>query len=126
LRSGNPFDIDNRAKLVLDEVAREAESIWVELLLGGEPGTLIADRRPDRPFTPAVTIRIEQPRHKSVAGVRIPEIADNDALGTEEHLGLELNFDNEGTVIGNFGFEGPIKPLIDGLQPIPSQATLAA
>jgi hypothetical protein len=37
LRSGNPFDIDNLAKLVLDEVARESESIWVEVLLGGEP-----------------------------------------------------------------------------------------
>ena len=57
----------------------EAESIWVEVQPGGEPGTLIADRRPDRPFTPAGTIRIEEPRHKSVAGVGIPEIADGDA-----------------------------------------------
>ena len=46
LRRGNRFDIDNLSKLVLDEVGKDAETVWVEVLLGGEPGTLIADRRP--------------------------------------------------------------------------------
>lgn len=119
-RGGNFFDIDNPAKLALDCVAQTPESIWVKMNEGTRPGLEFGEQEPPVPAKVEVSIYIALPRRRSVKPlVPMSEVAALSQLGLmDEPLGLHLAFDSETEDIGRFDFEGPIKPLIDGLGPI--------
>lgn len=60
-----------------------------------------------------------------VAGERVEsvwasltEMAGMQVVGSDQPLGCHLAFGDRHTPIGDFGFEGPIKPLIDALWPL--------
>jgi len=119
-RGGNPFDIDNLAKPVLDELQLQPETIWVLVQVSASPGlTLSRDAPPPAPDS-AVQVSVQEPRGRSVKPiVPMPEIVGLSLIGNgSEPVGLALYFDSAEVPIWDFGFEGPIKPFIDGLGPL--------
>jgi hypothetical protein len=48
----------------------------------------------------------------------LPELADVSQVGVDGAVGCYLRFGDAGVPIGDFGFDGPIKPLIDALWPM--------
>ncbi|HAF11302.1 MAG TPA: hypothetical protein DCK98_14635 [Chloroflexi bacterium] len=116
-RGGNPFDIDNLAKLVLDNVAPQASSAWIEVSQGKSPGVGISDETPPTPPTEALMVRIAAPLTRSLKPhVEVPELRGQPVYGEPNSaLALSLAFDSDSAAIGDFGFTGPIKPLIDSM-----------
>lgn len=53
----------------------------------------------------------------SVRGTVIPELAECSELSESPWLGLKLTFGSQ-VEIAEFGFAGPIKPLIDAMGPV--------
>jgi hypothetical protein len=67
----------------------------------------------------AFTSRIADPPLSSQAGSAVlAELEGASLLGQAGPLGLELTFDDPAAPIGNFGFNGPVKPSIDALGPL--------
>jgi hypothetical protein len=119
-RGGNPFDIDNLAKLVLDNVAPQASSVWIDVSEGKPPGVRISYQTPPIPPAGALTVPIAAPLSRSVKPhVEVPELRGLPVYGEPNSaVGLSLAFDSDAAAIGGFGFTGPIKPLIDSLEPL--------
>lgn len=116
-RGGQNFDIDNLAKPVLEIVATDPASIWVTVSVGTAEGVLIDDAGPPIASSVEFEVDVPSPRRRSVRPLiplvethGMPVIEPIDAT-----VGLELSFDAASEPIGDFGFEGPIKPLIDAL-----------
>lgn len=118
-RRSQPFDIDNLAKLVLDCVAPDPQSVWVTVAVGDPVGVLIEEVNPPQVERPVAEIYIEAPPLRSKRGTQLPELATVTKLEpATASVGLELAFDDEHVRIGRFDFEGPVKPLIDALAPL--------
>jgi hypothetical protein len=119
-RCSNYFDLDNISKPVLDVVGKEATTVWVSEELGESSGVAIGDEVP--PLPPELCeepIYIANPPTQSVrSSIPLPELENRKMVGNDEPLGLVLTFDSNEARVGDFGFEGPIKPLIDRLGPL--------
>lgn len=119
LRRGNPFDIDNTAKLVLETVSPAPASVWVTLMPGAPAGVAIDDVLPPRPEISALDVYVVAPPPRSFRGTQLPELTSAIVLEpATAPIGLELTFDSSEARIGQFAFDGPIKPLIDALGPL--------
>ncbi len=115
-RRGHSFDIDNLCKPVLDELRWKPDTIWARVEVGEEPGLLIFDAPPPPAPATARLVDIATPPSRSARTTGIPELMAESVLGGgEEDVGIELAFHSPETRIEDFGFEGPIKPLIDGM-----------
>lgn len=115
-RRGHSFDIDNLCKPVLDELAWDPTSIWARVGVGPAPGLRIFESPP--PPAPPVAIRVlvNTPPSRSLRTTGIPELAALAQVGLPDgSVGVELSFHAPDIRISDFGFEGPIKPLIDGM-----------
>jgi hypothetical protein len=119
-RSGHYFDLENLAKPVLDFVAPDAEAVWVSMQLGTSEGMEIEQCAPPPPSQYDLSFRIAAPPAQSSASRPAhPELLSVPCpLGSDEALGLELAFDSPTTPVSNFDFTGPIKALIDDLEPV--------
>lgn len=116
-RGGQDFDIDNLTKPVLELVAPAPETVWVTVAVGEKEGVLIAEEEPPPPARADVALEVARPRRRSVRPL-VP-LGETSGMRAIEPLdavvGLELAFDSQDEPIGDFGFNGPIKPLIDAL-----------
>lgn len=118
LRLGNRFDIDNMSKPVLDALGGEFESVWATVDVGNNPGVLVSAEPPPRSDM-GRWVSISDPPNRSIRRYDVlPELADVEPVGANSSLGCHLLFGDPDTPIGDFGFEGPIKPLIDVLWPL--------
>jgi len=116
-RMGHRFDIDNLAKPVLECVAGQATTVWVTTRIGNEPGVRVMDEAPPPSPQDVTTIVIESPRSRSVRPlVPMEAFIGLTPLGEpDQPIAIELAFAADSTAISDFGFTGPIKPLIDGM-----------
>lgn len=116
-RGGQDFDIDNLAKPVLEIVSSNPTTVWATVHEGERSGVLIEDAEPPTPGRIDLALDVPSPRRRSVNPLTpLAETNGMNVLGSADApVGIELAFDAEGERIGDFGFEGPIKPLIDAL-----------
>ena len=116
---GQPFDIDNLAKPVLECLGGRPTSVWVTVAEGMDVGVLLTSTPPPPAPLDALTLSVKSPRSRSTRPVvPMSELANLPRLGTaDQTIGLELAFDADQS-ISDFGFTGPIKPLIDGMENI--------
>ncbi len=113
------FDLDNIAKPVLDVIGIEADSVWVSVTVGEPPGVVISEARPQSVVNLLSEIHIAQPPTRSIKRLpALPELAGLPPIGTDEPLGVGLAFSAATVRVGDFGFEGPIKSLIDAMGPV--------
>jgi hypothetical protein len=120
-RHGNPFDLDNLCSPVLGVVATgSVRSVWATIEIGHPEGVWLEEADPPAPPSHAeVRVRIAAPPAQSNSQAEIlPEPRGIARLGNAEPLGLHLVFYEATAFIGNFLFDGPVKPLIDALAPI--------
>lgn len=116
-RRGHHFDLDNLAKPVLDVLGKEADSVWATVEEGQMPGVEISEQVPRGSPEGCLSIRIEEPPSRSVKRLEpLAELAEAVAYGSQEPLGLAIEFDSPTVNIADFGFEGPIKSLVDALE----------
>jgi hypothetical protein len=96
------------------------DAIWLTMrVTDGEVGVRLISESPPEP-PPALVrleVEIERPPGLSVRGTTIPELRDCAELDEASWLGLELRF-GPNVDIAEFGFQGPIKPLIDAMGPV--------
>ncbi|GHO56073.1 hypothetical protein [Ktedonobacter robiniae] len=120
VRRYNYFDLDNIAGPVLNVVGMESSTVWVSMELGETPGVAISNHPPPIPSNLCQEpLYIRNPPIKSISSAALlPELEGQNIIGDEEPLGLILIFDSDETRIGDFSFEGPIKPLIDSFGPL--------
>jgi len=135
-RRGHYFDMESLGYVVLQSWRRDLsvfpglrsladpyrpESIWLTLSLAhqGDEGVEIASERPPTPDPGSLVAdaTVTSPPNLSIRGTVLPELAESEALVDADWLGLELTFGHE-IDIGEFGFAGPIKPLIDAMSPL--------
>lgn len=116
------YDLDN---LVYPVVAvsgcAHCASIWARVEVGTEEGVLIRDQAPPDPpaNTEAFSRYIERPSNSSVRDrPPIPELVGVATFGGDELLGMALQFDSAGVALGELGYEGPVKSLIDDMTPL--------
>ena len=122
-RGGHFFDLDNLVKPVLGSVRWTVNSVWASMHLSADPGLALTEQTPPNAPSNSVVIRLEAPPTKSVRrSAPLEELADVLLLGADEPIGMDLAFDG-GIDISNFGFEGPIKPVIDLLEPLLGPST---
>jgi hypothetical protein len=116
-RGGQDFDVDNLAKPVLEIVSTDPTSVWVRVEEGTREGVLIEDGVPPPAERTDLLLDVLEPRRRSVRpAVPLQEASGMPVLGTANApIGLEIAFDDEMERIGDFGFAGPVKPLIDSL-----------
>jgi hypothetical protein len=119
-RYGNWFDLDNLTWPVISALTLVPDSIWSTVRRAEPVGVTLWEQGP-----PAVDHEIAFARHiaqpplSSQAGIpALIELEGASVLGRAEPLGLELTFDDPAAPIGNFGFNGPVKPMIDALGPL--------
>jgi hypothetical protein len=119
-RGGSYFDLENPAKPVLDIAAPQAETVWASMQLGTHEGVEIEDCLPPQPTRCDLSTYIAVPAvQSSTARPTPPELAAfTMPLGDDEPLGLALAFDSAETAVAILDFTGPIKALIDDLQPL--------
>jgi hypothetical protein len=94
-------------------------SVWLTMTMTDSPGVEIAHEAPPQPAGEAVAVDlvIRKPPTLSARGTVIPELTRYAELSASPWLGLDLTFGQE-VDIGEFGFSGPIKPLIDAMGPV--------
>ncbi len=109
------------ARGVFNEDLYRPTSIWLTMTKMDDrgEGVEIAHEPPvsPAPATVAVDLLIANPPTQSARGRIIPELIGRTELSESPWLGLELAFGPE-VDIGEFGFYGPIKPLIDAMSPL--------
>jgi len=120
LRGGNPFDADNLAKPVIEAIGAKPESIWIRVIEGAPAGVELIEAAPPRPPAGAVGFFEASPRRRSVKPiVPMEAFAAAAVVGDgQDPVGLDIEFDDADVPIHDLGFEGPIKPFIDGLAPV--------
>jgi hypothetical protein len=123
------YDLDN---LVYPVVAVSGcgacESIWARVERGSEEGVLIQEQPPPGPPVAAdvLSIHLARPSDSSVTDrPPPPELAGVGTFGTDEPLGLALEFDNDDVPVGELSFDGPVKSLIDDLTPVFGQRLIS-
>jgi len=96
-------------------------SIWLtmEKTSEEEKGMVLCHEPPAEPSagTVRVDVVIANPPKSSIRGTNLPELAGHEELSDEPWLGLDLTFGQE-VDIGEFGFDGPVKGLIDAMYPV--------
>lgn len=95
------------------------DSIWLTTVATEqEPGLFVSHETPPEPSDDSVRLNVDiaAPPTVSVRGTVLPEIAECSVLDDGTWLGLELCFGSK-VDIGEFGFYGPVKPLIDAMGP---------
>jgi hypothetical protein len=119
-RGYNDFDLDNLAKPVLDAIGAQAESVWVLVEVGNEPGLWVRDVAPPEPAPSTVTFYLARPPTASLRGVAaLPELEQATPMGLpDQAVGASLRFDSAEAQIANFDFSGPVKKVIDSLWPV--------
>jgi hypothetical protein len=120
-RGGRPFDLDNLCSPVLGIVAPgPVESVWATVEVGEPEGVWVSEEAPPSPPADAeVRLVIARPPVGSKRRDEpLPELRDAAPLGVGEPLGLHLAFHDPAARVGDFGFTGPVKPLIDALAPL--------
>ena len=119
-RRGQPFDLDNLAKPVIECLGGRPTTVWVTIQEGTRSGVEIADELPPPAPGDAMAVVVGSPRSRSVfPTVPMAEFASLDRFGQpQEPLGLQIMFDSETARISDFGFSGPIKPFIDGMETV--------
>lgn len=135
-RRGQYFDMESLGYVTLQSWRRDVsvfpglrnvpnpflpESIWLTMSLvpEGDQGVEIGDEPPPTPDPSSVVadLTVASPPNLSVRGTILLELADSSELLGADWLGLELTFGRD-VDIGEFGFAGPIKPLIDAMSPL--------
>ena len=135
-RRGHYFDMESLGYVTLQSWRRDVpvfpglrnvpnpyqpESIWLTMSLVPEAdqGIEIGDEPPPTLDPPSVVVdlTVASPPNLSVRGTILPELADTSELLGADWLGLELTFGRKAD-IREFGFAGPIKPLIDAMRPL--------
>ena len=134
-RRGQDFDMESLGYVVLGawrhDLSRsgpvklvdayQPESIWLTMRLASDEriGMQLADEMPPetRREDIVVEITIAQPPGESIRGTVLPELVGSAPLLDSDWLGLSLTF-GAAVDIGEFGFYGPIKPLIDAMGPL--------
>jgi hypothetical protein len=107
------------ASPVLSVVAGAVESVWVTVSEGETEGVAISDTPAPAPPPDAFEVLIAEPPTRSVRrDDSLPELTDVVAIGVDEPVGLHLTINRPTAAIGDFKFEGPVKPLIDALAPL--------
>jgi hypothetical protein len=48
----------------------------------------------------------------------VPELVGARPFGSDEPLGMAIEFDDVGVAVGELSFEGPVKSLVDDLTPL--------
>jgi hypothetical protein len=134
-RHGQDFDMESLGYVVLaswrhdltqsPRLVKLAEpyrpsSIWLTMsATEEESGMWLVYEPPPEPGADAVQFEFDvaAPPNVSVRGTLIPELEGCSGLLDLPWLGLDLCFGPE-TDIAEFGFNGPIKPLIDAMGPV--------
>ena len=134
-RRGQHFDMESLGYVVLASWRHDlagnlpvkisdpyrSTSIWVTMALmtKEDPGLEIAHESPPEPAPDAVKVdrTIARPPAESIRGTILPELVGCSELTEAPWLGLDLTFGPE-VDIAEFGFYGPIKPLIDAMGPV--------
>jgi hypothetical protein len=135
-RRGQYFDMESLGYVALQSWRRDVsvfpglrslpnpyrpESIWLTMCLASQgcEGVEIANEQPPIPDPDSLVadVTVASPPNLSIRGTVLPELANTSELLDADWLGLELTFGNE-VDIGEFGFAGPIKPLIDAMSPL--------
>ena len=135
-RRGQYFDMESLGYVALQSWRRDVsvfpglrslpnpyrpESIWLTMSLASQgcEGVEIANEQPPTPDPGSLVadVTVANPPNLSILGTVLPELANTSELLDADWLGLELTFGNE-VDIGEFGFAGPIKPLIDAMSPL--------
>ena len=91
--------------MALTSEADQGLHIANELPPTADPSSLVAE------------LTVADPPTRSIRGTVLSELTDLSELAASEWLGLELSF-GAGVDIREFGFAGPIKPLIDATRPL--------
>jgi hypothetical protein len=134
-RRGHFFDMESLGYVVLaswrHDLSRSGpvkkpkfyrpDSVWLTMVAGSEDeqGVELAHESPPapEPDTVVTDLVIADPPRQSVRGAVIPELITTLELSDAPWLGLDLTF-GANVDIGEFGFNGPIKPLIDAMSPL--------
>ena len=129
-RRGHYFDMESLGYVILaswrHDLARPGPiklqhpyrptSVWITMALSSEAdqGLHIANELPPTadPSSLVAELTVADPPTRSIRGTVLSELTDLSELAAIEWLGLELSF-GAGVDIREFGFAGPIKPLID-------------
>jgi hypothetical protein len=113
-------DLTQSPKLVKLADPYRPRSVWLTMITTEEEqGMWLAYEPSPEPAPEIVQFEFDvgAPPTVSVRGTVIPELVERAELPDAPWLGLELRFDSE-VDIAEFGFRGPIKPLIDAMRPI--------
>lgn len=95
------------------------KSVWLTMTtkVDDGQGVEIVYEAPPQPETTALDVVIADPPALSVLGTVLPELVDGEELSASPWLGLDLTFGAQ-VDSAEFGFAGPIKPLIDAMGPV--------
>ncbi len=119
------YDLDNLVFPVVDISGRSyCESIWATVEHGADEGVLIRECVPPPPPTGAQTfsVHIAHPSTECVPNrPPAPELEGVATFGSDEPLGLALEFDGSDVAVGEMSWVGPTKSLIDDLAPLLGQ-----
>ena len=92
--------------------------MWVTVEQGTERGVWLSEAEPPPPPTTAYMVAIANPPTASVRRVDPPpELAEAEVLGTVP-LAVSIEYGDPEARLANYGFDGPVKPLIDSLWPV--------
>lgn len=132
-RKGQRFDMESLGYVVLaawrhDHAAGgfledpyRPTSVWVTMAKAapGEVGVALCHEYPPEPAPERVVLEfvISKPPAESSSGTVLAELAGASELSASDWLGVDLTFGPE-VDIGEFGFYGPIKGLIDAMWPV--------
>lgn len=132
-RRGHYFDMESLAYVVLASWRHDLAhprpvkladpyapaSIWLTMFTTDTRGVglELVHERPPAAEEIVADVVISNPPTMSIRGTLIPELVGTTELSDSPWLGLELAFPPH-VDIGEFGFGGPIKPLIDAMQPL--------
>lgn len=112
-------DLTRSSPVKLSDPFRPA-SIWLTMGVSEEDmGLCVSEESPPKPEPGVVQFEaeVERPPTMSLKGTVLRELEAGSELDESLWLGLELTF-GQGVDIGEFGFSGPIKPLIDATGPV--------
>jgi hypothetical protein len=113
------FDLDNLYKPVLDLVGSNAASVWRRIALGEPAGVHLWEERPPSPPTPLLRVELPNPPTRSLRREHaLPELVGVSAIEGDALLGVSLAFHSPTVRVGDFGFDGPVKALLEAMGPV--------
>jgi hypothetical protein len=118
-RGGNFFDLDNLCKPILELIGRNAEAVWARMQLGEPAGLYVSEELPVPPPAASRAFEVRNPPRRSVKGVpALKELDSQLPIPGDDSLGVDLAFFDAAIPVADFGFEGPVKALLDALKPL--------